>query len=298
MEDNELYYNLLLKERIRKIQTVIRDYYEEYFYIAFSGGKDSTVLSALIDLAIPDNKIPRVYADTGIELNLIRNFVYDLQKQDDRIIIIKPSKNIKQTLETYGYPFKSKVFSKYVERFRRLGKVKSIEVFIGEHEEKQWSSKFSCPDKLKYLFSYEYTPTFPISMECCIKMKENPMLQWQKINNKKYPIIGVMREEGGGRINANCMNFTKTDLKSFQPLVKLTKDWENWFIEKYNIQICSIYYPPYSFERTGCKGCPFNPNVQTELNVLQQFFPEERKQCEYIWKPVYEEYRRINYRLK
>ena len=26
--------------------------------------------------------------------------------------------------------------------------------------------------------------------------------------------------------------------------------------------------------------------------------PNERKQCEYIWKPVYEEYRRLGYRLK
>ena len=26
--------------------------------------------------------------------------------------------------------------------------------------------------------------------------------------------------------------------------------------------------------------------------------PNERKQCEIIWKPIYDEYRRINYRLK
>jgi hypothetical protein len=28
------------------------------------------------------------------------------------------------------------------------------------------------------------------------------------------------------------------------------------------------------------------------------YLPEERRQCEAIWKPVYEEYRRINYRLE
>ena len=26
--------------------------------------------------------------------------------------------------------------------------------------------------------------------------------------------------------------------------------------------------------------------------------PEEEKQCEFIWKPIYEEYRRIGFRLK
>lgn len=65
----------LLQDRIQKIQQIIRKYGEENFYISFSGGKDSTVLSALIDMALPDNKIPRVYANTGIEYRLILDFV-------------------------------------------------------------------------------------------------------------------------------------------------------------------------------------------------------------------------------
>lgn len=78
----------------------------------------------------------------------------------------------------------------------------------------------------------------------------------------------------------------------------VTKEWEDWFITEYNVDICDIYYPPYSYERTGCKGCPFAPHLQKELDVLERFFPNERKQCEIIWGPVYEEYRRLNYRLK
>ncbi len=71
MTDNEF----LLEDRIQKIRQVIGKYGEENFYISFSGGKDSTVLSALIDLALPGNKIPRVYANTGIEFRLILEFV-------------------------------------------------------------------------------------------------------------------------------------------------------------------------------------------------------------------------------
>ena len=58
--DNEF----LLQDRIQKIQQVINQYGEDNFAISFSGGKDSTVLSALIDIALPDNKIPRLYANT------------------------------------------------------------------------------------------------------------------------------------------------------------------------------------------------------------------------------------------
>lgn len=63
----------ILQDRIQKIRQVINKYGEDNFYISYSGGKDSNVLSALVDMALPDNQIPRVYADTGIELNAVRD---------------------------------------------------------------------------------------------------------------------------------------------------------------------------------------------------------------------------------
>lgn len=65
-------------------------------------------------------------------------------------------------------------------------------------------------------------------------------------------------------------------LKKFQPLVAVTKDWEDWFISEYNIKICDIYKPPYNFDRTGCKGCPFNIRIQEELDTLDKYFPNEK----------------------
>lgn len=104
MTDNEF----LLEDRLQKIKSIINKYGEDTFILSFSGGLDSTVLHWLIDKAIPNNHIPRVYADTGIELNEVRNFVYSLAEKDTRINIIKPSVPIKQMLEVSGYPFKSK----------------------------------------------------------------------------------------------------------------------------------------------------------------------------------------------
>lgn len=101
-------HELALFDRLNIIRDVIKKHGEDKFYISFSGGKDSTVLHHLIDEALPGNKIPRVYADTGIEYNDVKAFVKELQAHDDRIEIIKPSVNIKQMLEREGYPFKSK----------------------------------------------------------------------------------------------------------------------------------------------------------------------------------------------
>ena len=67
--------DFLLQDRLQKIRQIIGKYGEENFYLSFSGGKDSTVLSHLLDMAIPNNKIPRVYANTGIEYRMIVDFV-------------------------------------------------------------------------------------------------------------------------------------------------------------------------------------------------------------------------------
>lgn len=99
-------------------------------------------------------------------------------------------------------------------------------------------------------------------------------------------------------MNAQCLTFVSGKFAFFQPLVPVNKEWEDWFIDWYNVPLCDIYKEPYNFHRTGCKGCPFAPGVQHELDVLEKYFPNERKQCEAIWKPVYDEYRRIGYRLK
>ena len=94
------------------------------------------------------------------------------------------------------------------------------------------------------------------------------------------------------------MAFRGGKFKAFQPLAPMNKEWEDWFIKEYGVEICDIYKPPYNFDRTGCKGCPFNINLQQGLDTLKEYFPADYKQCELIWKPVYDEYRRLGYRLR
>lgn len=151
MTDNEF----LLFDRLEKIRSVVNKYGEENFYISFSGGKDSTVLSALVDMALPENKIPRVYSDTGIELNMIRDFVYDMQKRDDRVHIVKPHIPIKQMLEKDGYPFKSKEHSKFVSRYQDKGfEYKSVRAYTGKELTLAGKPMFRpCPKVLLYQFS-------------------------------------------------------------------------------------------------------------------------------------------------
>lgn len=283
----------LLLDRKQKIQSVFRQYGIENFYISFSGGKDSTVLSWLIDQAAPGNQIPRVYADTGIEYKMVREFVKNKAEKDDRFVMIRPSVSIKKSLERDGYPFKSKLHSAMIDVYQRHGLTYGVKNYLGIGDKTLYRS---CPDALRY----QFTPAFHIriSDKCCVNMKEEPLKRWAKDNHKPYHITGIMHDEGGRRERATCLVFKRKNLTTFNPLIVLSKDWEEWAIQQYKIKICDIYKPPYNFYRTGCKGCPFAIDIQGELDTLERFFPSEKKQCERIWKPIYDEYRRIGYRLK
>ena len=73
--------DLILWDRLEVIKTTIQKYGEENFYLSFSGGKDSTVVHHLLDMALPDNKIPRVFSNTGIEYNAIVEFVRERERE-------------------------------------------------------------------------------------------------------------------------------------------------------------------------------------------------------------------------
>lgn len=70
------------------------------------------------------------------------------------------------------------------------------------------------------------------------------------------------------------------NLKRFHPLIKVDNEWEEWFIKEHNIQLCELYYPPFNFKRTGCRGCPFSLDLQEQLETMDHYLPNEKKQRE------------------
>ena len=299
--DIQRYFDLgnadLLKQRIESCRDVFEEYGIDNFCISYSGGRDSNVTSELIDLAVPGNRIPRVFMHTGIELNSVVDFVKKRSQVDSRIHIISPQVGIKKSLEVDGYPFKSKMHSKKVNLYRRQGITQGVYKYIyGDGNPNHY--KFLCPEKLKYQFTPENK--LKISMECCINMKEKPLQRWQKIMGRGIGITGMRQAEEGSRANVKCLSMRRNEKvpRFFNPLSICDDTFVEWMIRTYEIELPSVYYPPYNFERTGCKGCPFNRNLQKELDILEEYFPKERKQCEIIWKPVYDEYRRLGYRLR
>lgn len=241
---------------------------------------------------MPNNKIPRVYINTGIEYNEVKKYVSELKKQDTRIVIYDSKVNIKVMLNEKGYPFKSKEHSCKLSMFQKNGaETKSVSKYINE-------KSFGCPKILKYQFTDEFD--LKVSDRCCYELKKHPIQRYEKESGRSISILGLRISEGGQRANhEGCVVFNNNhELKKFKPLNTCDDGFIEWYIERNEIKLCKLYYQPYNFKRTGCKGCPYSINLQEQLEVMEKYFPNERKQCELIWKPVYEEYRRIGYRLK
>lgn len=294
MTENEF----LLQDRIAKIKSINEQYdLEHNAYISFSGGKDSTVLSHLVDEALPGNTIPRVFFNTGIEYKLLVSFVERERERDCRIQIIAPKQNIKEVLEKYGYPFKSKEHSKKLYEYKSGARYKSIAKYFRLLPD----GYNRCPNSLLYQMKNDFN--LKISDKCCSKLKKEPARKYERAEKKPICITGMTREEEGQRTTISCIvTDSKTGgVKRFHPLSVITaenKDFLDWYINERKIDLCDLYSAPYNFNRTGCKGCPFSLDLQDQLDVMAELLPVERKQCEIIWKPVYAEYRRIGYRLR
>lgn len=102
-------FEFTLTDRVAKIQATNEQHnLEKYGYVSCSGGLDSMVVSALLDVALPNNKIPRVFMNTGIEYLDIVKFMKEVASKDNRFVLVNSGVNIKTMLNKVGYPFKAK----------------------------------------------------------------------------------------------------------------------------------------------------------------------------------------------
>lgn len=227
------------------------------------------------------------------------DFVKDLAAKDDRFVIVQPKTNIKQTLEEKGYPFKSKLFAHKVATYDHSGMCKTIMAYLDGTRPDGSPSQFVCPAKLRGVFTEERKERLKISEKCCDEFKKKPAHEYEKESGRTIPIIGVRQSEGGIRkFQGGCVLVKDDKLIKFKPLNPVSEDFMKWYRETRGIKLSPLYYPPFNMTRTGCRACPFARDLQKELDMMEEYLPNERKACEAIFGKVYDEYRSLNYRLR
>ena len=146
---------LLTERRIQQFSTMMQG----RIYIAFSGGKDSTVLLNIARRIIPN--IKACFIDTGLEYPEIRDFVKTIENVD----WIKPEKTFKEVIDTEGYPIGSKEIAQAIKEIHTTKSDKLKEKRLKQLGNK-WLFLLSAP--------------FKISDTCCIILKKNPAKNMKK----------------------------------------------------------------------------------------------------------------------
>lgn len=240
-------YEFTLADRIAKIKSINEQYdLENNAYVSFSGGKDSTVLHHLIDEALPENNIPRVFINTGIEYKATLKFVREMAAKDDRFIIWTVGKDIKKTLNTVGWPFKSKEHSQKLYEWKRGWKSKSHMKYF-----RQLPDGFSpCPHALMYQIQDDFKMN--ISHFCCYEFKKKPIKDYMKQSKHKITLTGMTKSEGGQRTTLNCIVTDKDgSLKKFHPLAVCSNEWEDWYIKSRSIKLSLYVFCKWAADATG-----------------------------------------------
>jgi 3'-phosphoadenosine 5'-phosphosulfate sulfotransferase (PAPS reductase)/FAD synthetase len=245
------------------------NYHNGKVYVAFSGGKDSTVLLWLVRKIFPE--VVGVFSDTGLEFPEIRDFV----KLQDNIVWVKPKMNFRKVIEDVGFPVVSKMQAQYIEQYRNGS----------EHMKKlRWNGKeyngtvnYKISDDWKFLIN----APFKISDKCCSIMKKNPMILYEK-ESGNHAIIGIMATESIQRkkqyLQDGCNIFEKKHSSS-RPL-SFFFDTEIWqIINQYKLHYSSIY--DLGYKRTGCMFCMFGIHLESpnRFQLMAKTHPKQYDYC-------------------
>ena len=213
----------------------------ENVYVAFSGGKDSTVLLDIARKLYPE--ITGVFNNTGLELPEIIKFV----KTFDNIVTLRPKMPFHQVIEKYGWPVISKEQSQFIHEYRntKSDKLRSL----------RWNGRSNGRSKISECWKFAVNAPFKISHICCDKLKKDPAKRFEKKTGMKPMLGNMMGESQLRRQHGHICNLY--DVK--RPVSKPLLQWEEsdiWaYIKENDLPYCEAY--DQGWERTGCVFCMY-----------------------------------------
>lgn len=254
-------------------------------YIAFSGGKDSTVLMHLVRQLYTDT--PAVFIDTGLEYPEVRKFALS----QENVTAIKPEMNFRKVIEAYGYPIISKEVSNKLH-LARNGYKTGVMAMHGLDKDGN-VSEFR-KRNLKWAFLLD--APFRVSARCCEVMKKYPAKHYEHETGLK-PILGMMAEESQLRQNSwmqNGCNIYDNRRPVSKPLSVWTENDVLEYIDRFDVPYASVYgdlvkddngiYSTTGCHRTGCVFCGYGVQCEKEPNRFQKLKESHPQLYEYCFR--------------
>lgn len=239
----------------------------ERYFLSYSGGKDSHFLLWFIKEYLREERIEIVGVNTSFEIPEIRDRI--LQNSDT---VLKPSMRRKDIKAKYGIPCYSKQQDEFIYRYQHGNRSNNTMKYIMGGNPVFTLNKGARERLLS-------GSLHPVSNKCCYYNKELPMVQYGKETGKK-PIIGVRRAESMTR-KAKYQTCLSRE-GNFTPLYDFSDILIDSIYTAYGIEIpkCYIYVA-----RTGCAGCPYGRNCESELALLPEL---QRKAAVNYFKESYD----------
>ena len=241
-EDIRFYFDYL-KIKFKKID------FSKY-YLAYSGGRDSHFLYWFIKNILSDHALKIVSVNTQMEHKEIRE-----RMQDNADVVLFPIMKHKEIKEKFGSPCFTKQQDEYIDRYQKGNRSYNTMKFILGTEK----TMFKMSKKPKELLLKK--KLHKISNKCCDKLKKEPMKKYEKEHHVK-PILGLRQTEGIMRNKIKSCNHKNG---TFTPIFNLSDEMLEAIEHKYNIPVPKVY--DY-ISRTGCMGCPYGRNIETELSLI------------------------------
>jgi len=290
-----------LNIKIHKTEQRIKEFYSNpkvngKIYVAFSGGKDSTVLLDIVRSVYPNT--PAMFVDTGLEFPEIKKFI----KTIDNVDTFRPKVGFREVLQKEGYPVISKNTAKKLRILEHTTNRNKAErrLFVtgmrtcdgGQSKAgklaNKWLKKFLVGyeeyDKynLDEIDNVKYIAPFSVSERCCNIMKKEPAKRYHK-ETGRFQITGVMASDSMTR----KVNYLRYGCNSFEGKIQsqplgFWREKDIWdYINEKNLPHSTIYDEPFGYDRTGCIFCMFGCHLEKYPNRFQRMQTTHPKLYEY-----------------
>ncbi len=277
---------LPLNEKIEKTKELIKQYYELHdggVYIAYSGGKDSTVVKHIARSIYPE--ILCVFNNTTNEKKEILEYV----KNTENVKTLLPKKGFIRVMKEHGFPMVSKRVSKQINALKypteQNATIRNLYLTgftaLGKYLPKERVAK-----KWRFL---EEQP-FELTAKCCEILKHEPARRFQK-ETGLAPMTGLMAVESTQR--ESHIRHHGYMLKDTLRAIGFWTEKDIWdYAELHGIRFAENYYDReingtlvHGDKRSGCEYCLMGFAFETTKKKKADMFYQNRLQISKICDP-------------
>ena len=302
--------NLAIADAAMKCEQVFGTH--EKALVSISGGADSDVILDMCERVRERQHIEIVYGffNTGIEYKATLDHLDYLEdRYGIQIVRYRAEKSVPQCCREYGQPFASKYISMMIARLQNI----NFEWDDSDSYDELWEKYGACRSGLRWWtndfaadksrpskfdigyrrhlkeFMTENHPWFRISPKCCDFAKKRVAKKAIKESECDLTVVGVRKAEGGGRsMQSKCFDKgIDGKTSTYRPMFWFSNDDRREYERLFGISH-SACYEVWGFKRTGCVGCPYSRNLQSDMDTTLVFEPKIHKAVNVVFKDAYE----------